>query len=89
MSGGTDIETISGHLADDDDNRLIWFVVCYSNGDEDHREGTLLDASELAATAELTIVPTRDGIFQWVREPIRSPETWDGPSPLTASDAQG
>ncbi len=80
VSEGTDIERISGHLAPDDDNRLMWFVVCYASGEEDHREGTLLDASELAASAGLTIVPTRVGIFQWVREPIRSPETWEGPS---------
>ena len=80
LSAGTDIEKISGHLAEGDDNRLMWFVVCFSNGDEEHREGTLLDASELAAEAGLTIVPTRAGTFQWVREPIRSPETWDGPA---------
>jgi len=54
----------------------MWFVVCYSDGDEEHREGTLLDASQLAATAGLAIVPTRAGFFQWVRNPIRGPETW-------------
>jgi hypothetical protein len=54
----------------------MWFVVAYSDGDEEHREGTLLEASQLAAQAGLTIVPTRAGSFQWVREPIRGPESW-------------
>ncbi len=83
MSGGSEIERIAGRLAAGDDSRLTWFVVSYSDGDEEHREGTLLDASELAAAARLTIVPTRAGSFQWVREPIRSPET--GPEPPVAS----
>jgi hypothetical protein len=35
----------------------------------------LVHASELARTAGLTIVPTRIGFFNWVREPIRHPDT--------------
>ena len=75
-----EIESIAGHLATGEDSRLMWFVVSYSDGDEEHREGTLLDASELATTAHLTIVPTRPGSFQWVRAPIRSPDVWHGPT---------
>jgi len=73
----TEIESIAGHLAAGDDSHLTWFVVCYSDGEEEHREGTLLDASELAAGAGLSIVPTRAGSFQWVRSPIRDPEIWN------------
>ena len=72
-----DIESIAGHLAVGDDSHLTWFVVCYSDGEEEHRQGTLLDASELAAGAGLSIVHTRAGSFQWVRNPIRDPETWN------------
>jgi hypothetical protein len=81
-----EIESIAGHLAAGEDSRLMWFVVSYSDGDEEYREGTLLDASELAATANLVIVPTRVGSFQWVREPIRRPETLQ-PSSVVAPDA--
>jgi hypothetical protein len=73
---GGEIERISGHLVPGDDSRLTWFVVAYSDGDEEYREGTLLDASQLAAKAGLVIVPTRAGYFQWVRDPIRGPEPW-------------
>jgi len=66
------IESIAGVLEAGDDSVLTWFVVVYSDGDEEHREGTLLDASVLATTAGLDIVPTRAGTFRWVR----SPETW-------------
>ena len=69
------IESIAGVLATGEDSRLTWFVVCYSDGDEEHREGTLLDASELAATAGLDVVPTNAGTFRWAR----NPETWRDP----------
>lgn len=80
QSVDVEIESIAGQLAKGDDSQLMWFVVCYSDGDEEHREGTLLDASELAATADLVIVPTRTGTFQWVRNPIRKPEVWNASS---------
>ena len=89
MSGGAEIESITGQLAAGDDSRLTWFIVGYTDGDEEHREGTLLDASELAHAAALTIVPTRAGTFQWLKEPIRSPDS-SSPSPVVApNDAQG
>jgi hypothetical protein len=79
-----EIESIAGHLAAGDDSHLMWFVVCYSDGEEEHREGTLLDASELADRAGLTIVPTRSGSFQWVRNPIRDPEVSNVPPAATS-----
>jgi|GEM_PF-2080740 len=79
MSVGGEIERIAGHLSAGEDSRLTWFVVSYSDGQVEHRAGTLFDASELAAAAQLTIVPTRAGFFQWVRDPIRSPETRNVP----------
>lgn len=83
-----EIESIAGHLAENDDSRLTWFLVCFSDGDEEYREGTLLDASELAATAGLVIVPTRAGSFQWVRSPIRTPDMWQVSPVNAAADAQ-
>ncbi len=63
------IESIAGHLVDDDDLQLTWFVVTYADGDEEHREGTMRDVSELAATAGLSVVPAPSRSFKWVREP--------------------
>jgi hypothetical protein len=67
-----EIESIAGLLGPGDDSQLTWFVVCYSDGDEEHREGTLLDASELASANGLDIVPTVARSFRWVRHP----DTW-------------
>jgi len=69
MSGGAVVESVAGRLAPGDDSRLTWFVVTYADGDEEHREGTLLDASELASVHGLVIVPTARGSFRWVRDP--------------------
>jgi hypothetical protein len=69
MSEGAAVESVAGHLAEGDDSTLTWFVVTYVDGDEEHREGTLLDASELASKYGLVIVPTPRGSFRWVRDP--------------------
>jgi hypothetical protein len=44
-------------------------VVTYSDGDEEHREGTLEEATNLAATAGLSVAPASGKSFRWVREP--------------------
>jgi hypothetical protein len=64
----TQIESIGCRLAQGDDSLLTWFVVTDSDGIEEHREGTLLDASELAAAHGLALVPTLGGWFKWVRD---------------------
>ncbi len=69
MAEGAAVESVAGRLAKGDDSTLTWFVVTYVDGDEEHREGTLLDASELASTYGLVIVPTARGSFRWVRDP--------------------
>jgi len=63
------IESIAGHIVEDDDLQLTWFVVTYADGDEEHREGTMRDATELAATAGLSVVAAPSRSFKWVREP--------------------
>ena len=62
------IESISCRLAQGDDSLLAWFVVTDSDGIEEHRQGTLLDASELAAAHGLAIVPTSGGWFRWAQD---------------------
>jgi len=64
-----EIESIAGHLVEGDESGLLWFVVCYRDGDEEHREGTLLDATELASSAGLVSVPASARSFRWVRNP--------------------
>lgn len=66
-----EIDSIAGHQANGDDNDQ-WFVITYSDGDEEHRQGTKLDASELASTHDLVAVPTSGRSFRWVRDP----DTW-------------
>jgi hypothetical protein len=66
---GDEIESIAGRLKEGEDSQLTWFVVTYSDGDEEYREGTLSDATELATTAGLGMVPTPAGSFKWVRNP--------------------
>jgi hypothetical protein len=65
----TEIESIAGHMADGDDAQLTWFVVTYSDGDEEHREGTIEEATSLAATAGLSVAPASGRSFRWVRPP--------------------
>jgi hypothetical protein len=64
-----EVESIAGSLADGDDTRMTWFVVTYSDGDEEHRHGTLTEASELASTHGLVVVPSPGRSFKWVRDP--------------------
>lgn len=66
-----EIESIAGRLAQGEDSPLTWFVVTYSDGDEEHRQGTLLEATELASVHKL-VVPTAGRSFKWVRDPA----TW-------------
>lgn len=63
------IESIAGRWPAGDDTPVAWFVVTYSDGDEEHRQGTLLEASELASTHDLIAVPTPARSFRWVRDP--------------------
>jgi hypothetical protein len=76
---GAEVESVAGHLVAGDDSQLTWFVVTYADGDEEHREGTLLEASELASTHGLVIVPSPSGSFRWVRDP----GTWKVPHRAT------
>jgi hypothetical protein len=62
------IESIAGHIVEDDDLQLTWFVVTYADGDEEHREGTMQEASDLAATAGLSVVAAPSRSFKWARE---------------------
>jgi hypothetical protein len=62
-----EIESIAGHLATGDAGALMWFVIVYSDGDEEHREGTLVDATELASSAGLAVVPAPAGSYRWAR----------------------
>jgi len=41
----------------------------YSDGDEEHREGTLVEASRLADQAGLIMVPTHGRAVRWIRNP--------------------
>ncbi len=77
MSLGAHIESIACRLAEGDDSRLTWFVVTDTDGMEEHRRGTLLDASTLAAEHGLAIIPTVGGWFRWTRDA----GTWWVPEP--------
>jgi len=68
-----EIESIAGRLAPGGDSPMIWFVVTYSDGDEEHRHGTLVEATELASTHDLVIVPAHGRSFRWVRDPDTLP----------------
>jgi len=68
------IESIFGRL-DPNQERLLWFVITYADGEVEHREGSLVDASSLASEHGLQIVPTFGRWFRWVRDP----DTWPIP----------
>jgi hypothetical protein len=61
MATGRQIVSIlwhqKGHLID----------VVYDLGDTDHLEGPHRLAAELAADADLSLVPTRDGTVKWIK----------------------
>jgi hypothetical protein len=69
------IESVAGRWPVGDDTPLAWFVVTYSDGDEEHRQGTHDDASQLACTAGLVVVPAPARSSRWAR----SPEAWRVP----------
>jgi len=49
---------------------LTWFVIAYADGDEEHREGSLSDATEVARAVGLTVVATtQPGSFRWIKSP--------------------
>jgi len=51
-------------------NKDSWrkrIVITYSDGTTEEREGSLLDASELAFSHGLTMVPTPDETLRWER----------------------
>lgn len=77
MSLGAQIESIVCRLAEGDDSRLTWFVITDTDGMEEHRQGTLLDASTLAREHGLAIIPTLGGWFRWMRDA----GTWWVPEP--------
>jgi hypothetical protein len=64
-----EIESVAGRVAAGEEDLLTWFVVTFSDGDEEHRQGTLLEAGELASTHDLIAVPTPARSFRWVRDP--------------------
>ncbi len=63
-----DIESITGNIASDD-SEPSWFVITYADGDEEHREGTLVEAARLADQTGLVMVPTSGKAVRWVRNP--------------------
>jgi hypothetical protein len=64
-----EIESIAGRWSAGEDAQVTWFVITYSDGDEEHRQGTHHDASELASAAGLVIVPTAARSSRWMRSP--------------------
>jgi len=66
-----EIESVAGRLTKVDLGlTLTWFVVSYADGDEEHREGSLSDATDVAIAAGLSVVtPTHPGSFRWIKEP--------------------
>ncbi len=67
MSVEAQLQSIAARHLEGQNSRLMWLVLIYDDGIEEHRQGTLLDASELAAAHDLTIAPTTGGWFHWVR----------------------
>ena len=61
-----EIESISGLSQG---GNSPWFVVVYTNGEEEHRAGTAPEANRLAVAAGLHLVPTSPRVFKWVRDP--------------------
>jgi len=64
-----EIESIAGRRAEGGDSQSTWIVVTYSDGDEEHRQGTLVEATELASLHHLVVVPIHGRSFKWVRDP--------------------
>jgi hypothetical protein len=49
--------------------------IAFDVGDTDRLEGTHQLAAELAADADLILVPTRDGTVRWIK---KGPDDWWG-----------
>lgn len=75
MTLGSEIERIVAHLAVGE-TQLSRFMITYDDGVEEHRGGTLHDASQLAQEHHLVMVPTTGGWFQWV---LDHDAWWDPP----------
>jgi hypothetical protein len=60
------IECITGSAAYDEDG-LISFVVTHSDGTDEHRQGSLIEVSRVAATAGLHLMNATPGSFRWAR----------------------
>jgi hypothetical protein len=67
------VDSVVAGLRGDEDSWHTHIVVTYEDGATEHRQGSLFDASELAAAHGLTLVPSPDDSFRWAR----LPETWD------------
>jgi hypothetical protein len=63
------IDSIAGHAIDLDAPSL-WFLITYSDGDEEYREGTMQDVSDLATASGLSVFPARSQSFRWARTPV-------------------
>jgi hypothetical protein len=63
-------------------DQVFWYqkrhsmVVTYRDGDPDRTTETQAAASELAESEGLVRVPSRQGIFRWVRNPESRRHTW-------------
>jgi hypothetical protein len=64
-----EIESVAGRVMAGGEGLVTWFIVTYSDGDEEHRQGTLLEANDLASTHHLVAVPAPARSFRWVRDP--------------------
>lgn len=62
------IECITGSTSYGEDDHLISFVVTHSGGTEEHRQGSLLEVSRVAAMAGLHLVNASPGSFRWARD---------------------
>ena len=69
-------------------DQVFWYqkrnsmVVTYCDGDPDRTIETQAAASELAEAEGLIQVPSRQGIFRWVRNPQSNRRTWYLECPL-------
>jgi hypothetical protein len=47
----------------------VHYVLTYSDGETENRDGSLVDASELARSSGLSLVHTTDESILWKRDP--------------------
>jgi hypothetical protein len=66
------VDSLVTSLLGTGDKGLLDFVITYTDGSVELREGSLLDASEAARGFGLTVVPTSDDTIRWLRDP----DTW-------------